>query len=135
MHRMLKNYCTSIFQIFGWIICVETVFEYRIHLVYSIKMKFLTYTSHNENFGLYTQIHCKVVVNSCQIKFARKDIILPSDAAVILCFSGIADVRPIYIYIKFAPWAGIILLIIFIWKSRYQFHNKVKTGKHLKLMT
>ena len=98
MHRMLKNYCTSIFQIFGWIICVETVFEYRIHLVYSIKMKFLTYTSHNENFRLYTQIHCKVVVNSCQIKFARKDIILPSDAAVILCFSGIADVRPIYIY-------------------------------------
>ena len=48
-------------------------------------MKVLTYTSYKKHFELYTEIHRLIADNSCQIKLARKDIILISKAAVILC--------------------------------------------------
>ena len=39
-------------------------------------MKVLTYTSYKEHCDPYTKIHGLVAVNSCQIEFAQKDIIL-----------------------------------------------------------
>ena len=44
----------------------------------------MTYTSYKEQFKLYTENHGLITVNSCQIELARKDIILISDAVVVL---------------------------------------------------
>ena len=37
-----------------------------------------------EHFKLYTETYHTIAVNSCQIELARKDLTLPSDAAMIL---------------------------------------------------
>ena len=46
-------------------------------------MKVLTYASYKKHYELYTEIYDSIVANSCQIKLARKDIILLSNIAVI----------------------------------------------------
>ena len=51
-------------------------------------MKVLTYTSYKEHCELYTKIHGSIAVNSCQIEFARKDIILLSSVSVIFYGAG-----------------------------------------------
>ena len=59
-------------KIFGRILCIATVAKYRVDIVYLIKMKVLTYTSHKEHCELYTEIHGPIAVNSCQIGLAQK---------------------------------------------------------------
>ena len=48
----------------------------------------MTYTLYKEHCELYTEIHGSVVVNSCQIKLAQKDIILLSNVSIIVCKAG-----------------------------------------------
>ena len=51
-------------------------------------MKVLTYTSYKEHCDLYTEIHGSIAVNSCQINLSQKDIILLSDASIIVNTAG-----------------------------------------------
>ena len=48
----------------------------------------MTYTLYKEHCDLYTEIHGSVVVNSCQIELAQKDIILLSKVSIILYKAG-----------------------------------------------
>ena len=48
----------------------------------------MTYTLYKEHCELYTEIHGSVVVNSCQIELAQKDIILLSNVSIIVCKVG-----------------------------------------------
>ena len=68
---------------FARIICIGIVAKYGVHTVYLIKITVLTYTSYKEHCELYTGIHGSIAVNSCQIKFAQKDIILLWSVSVI----------------------------------------------------
>ena len=70
------------------ILCIGIIFEYRIHTVYLIKMKVLTYTLYKEHCEPCTETHGSIAVNSCQIELARKDIILLSNIAVIFYKAG-----------------------------------------------
>ena len=69
-------------------------------------MKVLTYTSYKEHYGLYTEIHGSIAVNSCQIELPQKDIILLSSISVILykagAHTGVENNR----FIKFSLSAG-----------------------------
>ena len=47
-------------------------------------MKVLTYTSYKEHCDLCNEIHGSIAVNSCQIKLAQKDIILPWKVSIIV---------------------------------------------------
>ena len=51
-------------------------------------MKVLTYTLNKEHSELYTEIHGSIAVNSCQIELAQKDIILLSNASIIVYRTG-----------------------------------------------
>ena len=51
-------------------------------------MKVLTYTSFKEQCDLYTEIHGSIAVNSCQVGFAQKDIILLSKLSIIVYKAG-----------------------------------------------
>ena len=51
-------------------------------------MKVLTYTLYKEHCELYTEIHGSIAVNSCQIELAQKDIILLSNASIIVYRTG-----------------------------------------------
>ena len=51
-------------------------------------MKVLTYTSFREQCDLYTEIHGSITVNSCQVGFAQKDIILLSKLSIIVYKAG-----------------------------------------------
>ena len=51
-------------------------------------MRVLTYTSYKEHYDLYTEIHGSIAVDSCQIEFAQKDIILLSSISVIFYKAG-----------------------------------------------
>ena len=51
-------------------------------------MKVLTYTLYKEHCQLYTEIHGSIAVNSCQIELAQKDIILLSNASIIVYKTG-----------------------------------------------
>ena len=51
-------------------------------------MKTLTYTLYKEHCDLYTEIHGSIAVNSCQIELAQKDIILLSNASIIVYRTG-----------------------------------------------
>ena len=51
-------------------------------------MKVLTYTLYKEHCQLYTEIHGSIAVNSCQIELAQKDIILLSNASIIVYRTG-----------------------------------------------
>ena len=48
----------------------------------------MTYTSYKEHCDLYTEIHGSIAVNSCQIELAQKDIILLSNASIIVYRTG-----------------------------------------------
>ena len=52
----------------------------------------MTYTSYKEQFKLYAENHGLTIVNSCQIELARKDIILISEAVVVLYGIGLRTV-------------------------------------------
>ena len=51
-------------------------------------MRVLTYTSYKEHCDLYTEIHCSITVNSCQIELTQKDIILLSSVSIIIYKAG-----------------------------------------------
>ena len=51
-------------------------------------MKALTYTLYKQHCELYTEIHGSIAVNSCQIELAQKDIILLSNASIIVYRTG-----------------------------------------------
>ena len=51
-------------------------------------MKVLTYTLYKEHCKLYTEIYGSTAVNSCQIELAQKDIILLSNASIIVYRTG-----------------------------------------------
>ena len=51
-------------------------------------MKVLTYTLYKEHCELYTEIYGSIAVNSCQIELAQKDIILLSNASIIVYRTG-----------------------------------------------
>ena len=51
-------------------------------------MKVLTYTLYKEHCELYTEIYGSTAVNSCQIELAQKDIILLSNASIIVYRTG-----------------------------------------------
>ena len=69
-------------------LCIGIILKYRVHFVYLIKMKVLTYTSYKEHCDLYTEIHGSIAVNSCQIELAQKDIILLSNVSIIVYKAG-----------------------------------------------
>ena len=60
-------------------LCIGIAAKYRVHVVYLIKLKVLTYTSYKEHYDLYTEIHGSIAVNSCQIGLFKKDKILLED--------------------------------------------------------
>ena len=51
-------------------------------------MKVLTYTSYKEHCDLYTEIHGSIAVNSSQVELAQKDIILLSNATIVIYKAG-----------------------------------------------
>ena len=51
-------------------------------------MNGLIYTSYKKHCDLYTKIHGSLAVNSCQIEFAQKDIVLLSKAPIITYKAG-----------------------------------------------
>ena len=69
-------------------------------------MKVLTYTSYKEHCDLYTEIHGSIVVNSCHIGLAQKDIILLSSVSVIFYKAGARTGVENNRFIKFSLSAG-----------------------------
>ena len=111
------------------------VLKYRVYFVYLIEMRVLTYTLYKEHCDLYTEIHGSIAVNSCQIELAQKDIILLSNASIIVYKTGKRTAwKTINLYILTSQRA-LIQLTILMQKSRWQSYNKDKTGNHLKLKT
>ena len=51
-------------------------------------MKVLTYTLYKEHCDLYTEIHGSIAVNSCQVEFAQKYIILLSEVSIVIYKAG-----------------------------------------------
>ena len=51
-------------------------------------MKVLTYTLYKEHCDLYTKFHGSIAVNSCQIELTHIDIILLSEASIIIYKAG-----------------------------------------------
>ena len=51
-------------------------------------MKVLTYTSYKEHCDLCTKIHGSIAVNSFQIGLTQKDIILLSEASIVIYKAG-----------------------------------------------
>ena len=47
-------------------------------------MKVLTYTLYKEHYDLYTKFHGSIAVNSCQIELTHIEIILLSEASIII---------------------------------------------------
>ena len=97
-------------------------------------MKVLTYTLYVEHCDLYTEIHSSIAVNSCQIGFAQKDIILLSSISEIFAMVGGRTGTENNLFIKFSLSAGTY--------SIDDFNTKIKaavwvvfTGYHLKLST
>ena len=74
---------SSTFQFFGWTTCIVSVFESKIDVVYSTKMKILTYTSYKKRFELYTKIDGSFAVNNCQIEPPQKEKISLSEVVLI----------------------------------------------------
>ena len=69
-------------------LCIGIILKYRVHFVYLIKMKVLTYTSYKEHCDLHAEVHGSIAVNSCQIKLSEKDIILLSNPPIITYKAG-----------------------------------------------
>ena len=69
-------------------LCIGILFECRVHIVYLIKMKVLTYKLYKEHCELYTKINGSIAVNICQIELAQKDIILLSNVSIIVYKAG-----------------------------------------------
>ena len=98
-------------------------------------MKVLTYTLYKEHCQLYTEIHGSIAVNSCQIELAQKDIILLSNASIIVYKTGKRTAwKTINLYILTSQRA-LIQLTILMQKSGQRSYNNGKTGNHLKLKT
>ena len=51
-------------------------------------MKVLTYTSFKEHCDLHTEIYGSIAANSCLIGLAQKDIILLSNASIVIHKAG-----------------------------------------------
>ena len=51
-----------------YLLCLVVVFEYRVHVLYLIKMSVLNYTPCKEHFEVYTEIYWPIAVKSCQIE-------------------------------------------------------------------
>lgn len=97
-----KNFgSVSTFQIFGWVLCISIVFEYRVQVIQLMKMKVLIYRSYKENFELYTETHSPITVNSCKTGLAKKDITLLSNMALIHYTPGL-HIGKKYINTQFA---------------------------------
>ena len=47
---------------------ISIILEYRVHIVYLVKMKVLTYTLYKEHCELCTELHGSVAVNSFQFE-------------------------------------------------------------------
>ena len=66
----------------------------------------MTYTSCKKHCNLYTEIHGLILINTCEIGIARKDLVLISDTAVIAngvaSRTGVKDSR----HMKFTLSAG-----------------------------
>ena len=65
-------------------LCIGIILKYRVHFVYLIKMKVLTYASYKKHCGPYTEIHGSIAVNGCQVGLTQKDIILLSKVSIIV---------------------------------------------------
>ena len=83
-------------------------------------MKALTCTSYKEHCDLYTEIYGSIAVNSCQIGFAQKDIILLSSVYVIFYKAGARTSTESNRVIKFSLSAGTY--------SIDDFNAKIKAG-------
>ena len=98
-------------------------------------MKVLTYTLYKEHCELYTEIYGSTAVNSCQIELAQKDIILLSNASIIVYKTGKRTAwKTINLYILTSQRA-LIQLTILMRKLRWKSYNKDRTGNYLKLKT
>ena len=85
MHLVTKNCCCYNHPLDLWSNnCIGIALKYRIHFVFLIKIKVLTYTSCKEHYDLYTETHGSIGVNSCQIKLVQKDIILLSKVSIVV---------------------------------------------------
>ena len=51
-------------------------------------MRVLIYTSYKEHYDLYTKIHGSIAVNGCQIELTQKDIIILSEASIVIYKAG-----------------------------------------------
>ena len=51
-------------------------------------MRVLIYTSYKEHCDIYTEIYGSIVVNSCQVELAQKDIILLSEVSIVVYKDG-----------------------------------------------
>ena len=69
-------------------------------------MKVLTYTSYKEHCDLYAKIQGSIVVNSCQIELAQKDIILLSSVSIIFYKTGARIGMENNRFVKFTTSAG-----------------------------
>ena len=69
-------------------------------------MKVLTYASYKEHCDLYTEIHCSIAVNSCQIELPQKDIIFLSNNSVIFYKTGARTGTENNRFIKFSLSEG-----------------------------
>ena len=81
-------------------------------------MKALTYTSYKEHCDLYTEIHVTIAVNSCQIEFAYKDIILLSSVSIIVFKAGKRTVVENTNFISFNLSVGTCLIDDFNAKTK-----------------
>ena len=69
-------------------------------------MKVLTHALYKKHCELYTEIHGLIAVNSCQMKLARKNIILLSNVSIIFYKSGSHTVLEKNRFIRFYLSAG-----------------------------
>ena len=54
-----------LFKSFVEYCALSLYFKCHVHVVYLTKMKILTYTSYQQHFDLYIEIHGLIVINSC----------------------------------------------------------------------
>ena len=71
-------------------------------------MKVLTYTSYKEHYDLYTEIHCLIAVNSCQIELPQKFINLLSEVSKIVHKAGKRTSVENTNFIRFNLSAGLV---------------------------
>ena len=127
IHPIMKNCCCYAHPL--------DIFEYRVHTVYLINMKALTYTLYKQHCELYTEIHGSIAVNSCQIELAQKDIILQPNVSIIVykfdkC-NGVENIKLIHFNLS----AGTYSIDNFNAKIKVTILQKRQDWNHLKLKT